>query len=273
MEPEAWDPPAPPPDLRHFEGLSKFGNPLPEYNPATDPYREPDPVQDTRANAPSSTPLMTSWARVGVLCLVAAVLLQRRRTQAAGGGMVEGIDFPDEIKIHGIRQSFVGGGRVGLASVAALYIAPGSASARTLSPFAGSPPGELKQAGFFEVLAEVRMRQSLLLQWTAPMEREEVVDLFGRAAGPAHEALTSALRPLLGMEVPAGADLFLTCSSGELYLAFAGTPSAHVRNMAPVGATVRDVAACPALFTSFLSHELLQLGVAEGYAERFAVWT
>ncbi|KAL3894580.1 MAG: hypothetical protein SGPRY_013771 [Prymnesium sp.] len=244
------------------------------YNPQTDPYAPSEGPKDTLAEAPSSTPLMTSWARIAVLAMVAAMLYQRRTDGELSGGMVGGVSFPPEIKIYGVRQTFVGGAPIDATPlVASVYIAPGTASKEALSPFAGASSSELVESGFIPLLVDARLRQSFMLQWTAEMAGAEAVNLISEAAGPAREQLSSALRPVFGRQVPVGADLFLTCYSDALYVAYAEIEANHVRSTAPVAATIRDPSACPALFKKFLEgYPEMQQGVAEGFATRHTAW-
>ena len=256
-----------------LEGLPTYRSPLPTYNAATDPYLPTSAtVEDTLEKAHSSTPLMSTWSRIGVLALVAAVLFQRRDTRHGGGGEVEGVPFSPEIKINGIRQSFMGGGTVSADLLGVVYLAPNSVSRAAFSSFVGSPAAELKDAGFFRTLAEAEVGKTLRLHWTAPTSGDLIVKMLGDAAGTASEPLASALRPLLDTEVRAGADLFLTCLGGTLSLAFAGKPARRVRDTAPVGGTLHVAALCPTLFASLLSPGLLEQGVGNGYIERADVW-
>ena len=260
----------------HLNGLGHFGNPLPKYNPATDPYSESTPLTDadpdTLANKPSTTPLMGTLSRIGFLVMIGAMLYQRKSARHFGGGTVEGLDYPSEIKIHGVRGSFAGGGAVGRGVVAGLYLAVDRAASDALAPFAGAPADELNVDGFFGTLSDAKLRQSLLLQWTAPSGGDAALALLGDAAGSSSETLTDALRPLLGDAVPEGADLFFTCYEGTLVVAYAGYYTKNVRNTAKVGATLDGTALCPALFGTFLAGQALRRGVAEAFAERSSVW-
>ena len=242
----------------------------------TDPYKPtPDAPVDTLVDKPSTTPLMGTLSRAGVLVLVAAMLYQRRGTRHSGGGVVEGLEYPADIQIHGIRQSFVGGGALSGANfVAGAYFATSSATSRALSTFVDVPAAELRDAGFFRVLEGAQLRQSLLFQWIAPTSREEALRMVGDVAGPGSAALTDALRPLLGpAEVLEGADLFLTCTGGALIIAYAGEPTDHVRNTARVGARVDDAAACPSLWEAVLGREAaLSEGIGAGFEERSHLW-
>eukprot|EP00966_Prymnesium_polylepis_P098146 2272873-Prymnesium_polylepis.1 len=260
--------------------MSKSGamEPSADYQSATDPYEETPPLAnaadlDTLGKAPSSTPAMSSWYRIAVLVMVAAMLYQRKDGRHAGGDVVEGLTYQPEIRISGSRQSFVGGGDVvGAHFVAGMYIERNKMATMALSAFAGAPADELDHDGLFQVLADAQLGQSLLLQWTATSSSAAALAALGDAAGAAAGPLNDAVRPLFGEEVLEGADLFLVCKDGTLAIAYAGTPAHSVRNTAKVGATVSDSSVCPALFAAFLGREPLWQGVKEGFADRSKVW-
>jgi len=255
--------------------------------------REPEPEYDTLLHKGSTTPLMGSAARVGVLVLVAALLVKSRSSRvSADAGDVDGMAYPGEIKIAGIRQSFMGGGshldgEQALFTVG-LYVSTDSEAKELLVPHTGLGEGSLLQSeSFFNTLTDGTLRQTLLLHFPRSVSSDAVAEQLvasaaaatrtGRAqhGEPRLSDFGSAVRDMLQAEVPHGASLFLCCAKGSLQLAY-GEPVSFPRTTAVVHKTLPDPALCSALFSAYVGHTSgspsTKAAVAAGFETRHPLW-
>ena len=149
-----------------------------------------------------------------------AILFRSLMDGGAGGDgtTIDGISFPPELKMGGVRQQLTGGGtrtKYGVAKVyaVALYLDSRSASS-SLKKFAGAKAS----ATFYDTLAKGSFAKTLFLQFHRSVTGTVVAEALGeslskRLSKTSVDRFRSALLSVCPSEVPKGTKLYFMCKS------------------------------------------------------------
>jgi len=187
---------------------------------------------------------------------------------ASGESAIDGLVFPESIRVSGSKQTLVGGGtrfKYGAVKVYAAGLYLDGSIMSSLKKFSAIPAAALtKTQAFFDVITSARQAKTMLLRFHRSVGAPAVIEALRDALKPKVDAkgvskFESALSNVLGETVPKDSQLFLTCKADSVYISTSESTGSHVNAKG----------LCPALFGVYLGKSPISPAIKSGVATGF----